>query len=139
MAVDVPTKVTYLLKNMHEELVASNIEIRDTFCESIKFETVHRNEIQVSIDSLKDQMASEEDDVDFNWLDEEDPDANVEIYKETNEINIKVTDFILPYQEVEVSVEVVPLALVSDTVDLIPFTFKYAMGPMPEIPEIEEE
>ena len=82
-------------------------------------------------------MASEDPD-EIDWLEEEDPDANVEIYKESNEINIKVPEFILPYQEIELTVDVVPLKLVQDVVDLNPVTFKYAMGPMPPIPEIPE-
>ena len=97
MAVDVPTKVTYLLKNMHEELVVTNIEIHDTFCDSIKFEAIHRKEIEANLDSFKAQMASPSDDEELDWLVEEDLDANVEIDKEANEINIKVAEFILSY------------------------------------------
>ena len=82
-------------------------------------------------------MASEDPD-EIDWLDEEDPDANVEIYKESNEINLKVSDFILPYQEIELTVDVVPLKLIQDVVDLSPVTFKYAMGPMPPMPPIPE-
>ena len=82
-------------------------------------------------------MASEDPD-EIDWLDEEDPDANVEIHIESNEINLKVSDFILPYQEIELTVDVVPLKLIQDVVDLSPVTFKYAMGPMPPIPEIPD-
>ena len=82
-------------------------------------------------------MASEDPD-EIDWLEEEDPDANVEIYKESNEINLKVSEIILPYQEIELTVDVVPLKLVQDVIDLNPVTFKYAMGPMPPIPEIPE-
>ena len=89
LAVDVPTKITYLLKNMHEELVVSHVEIRDLFSDSIKFEAVHRKEIEVDFETLKEHMASE-DREEIDWLDQEDPDANVEIYKEANEINFKV-------------------------------------------------
>ena len=38
-------------------------------------------------------MASEDPD-EIDWLEEEDPDANVEIYKESNEINLKLSEFI---------------------------------------------
>ena len=41
LAVEVATGVTYFLKNMHERMVISNINIRDAFSTDLKFDVVH--------------------------------------------------------------------------------------------------
>ena len=43
LAVDVASGVTYLLKNMHDRMIISNITLRDQFVSGseLKFETIH--------------------------------------------------------------------------------------------------
>ena len=53
----------------------------------MKFEVIHRKEIEV--DETEEHLAYDDAD-EIDWLEEEDPDANVEIQKEEGVINLTV-------------------------------------------------
>ena len=95
LAVGIPTKITYFLKNIHEEMLICDVSIRDNFSPNMKFEVIHRKEIEVDETILEEELAYDEVD-EIDWFDEEDPDANVEIHKEVNVINLTVEQPIYP-------------------------------------------
>ena len=64
-----------------------NVKIKDDFTSNMKFEVIHRKEIEV--DAAEDHLAYE-DASEIDWLEEEDPDANIEILKEEGVINLSV-------------------------------------------------
>ena len=61
-------------------MVICDVKIKDNFSPNMKFEVIHRKEIEVDESALEAQLVDDMDEID--WLSEEDPDANVEIHKE---------------------------------------------------------
>ena len=76
-------------------MVICDVTIEDFFSPNMKFDVIHRKEIEVDEESLDDQLASDGVE-ELDWLDEEDPDANFEIRKEENVIHLSVSQPIFP-------------------------------------------